>query len=327
MSEAVSLNFDFKDSKQARVPLSTIRENRDSLRPVDRTDPAYQELVESVKKYGVMSPISVREVVDETDGKTYYGLVDGLHRFNASMDAGLDTIPVSIGTLEETQLIAAQILANVQKIDTKPVQYTKALLKLMAAEPTLTRTELAARLAKTPQWLDDRLSLQKLEPSIAKLVDEGKISLTNGVSLTGLPHEVQLELKEKAMTESATVFGTEASNKKKEILKAKREGRPAVEEFVPQERLHRISEIKTEIASLGNGTGELADELRKLEITNPIAAAKFALEWALHLNPIAVAAARAKWENDKKAKDEKKKADALAREEKKLNEMKNPVPV
>lgn len=320
--ETIKLDFDFKNSKQARVPLSMIRENKDTLRTVDRSDVAYQELVDSVKQYGVMQAISVREVKDPTDGKTYYGLIDGLHRFNASLDAGLETIPVSIGTLEETQLLAAQILANVQKVETKPVQYSKALVKLMSADQTLTRSELASRLSKSPAWLDDRLNLQKLEPSIAKLVDENKITLTNAYALTPLPHDVQLELKDKAMTDSPTVFGTLASNRKKEILKAKREGKPVVAEFVPTERNKKVLEVKNELAALKAGTGELADAIRKANITKPMDAAALALEWAIHLDPATVAAAKTKWEAEQKAKEEKKKADAIAREQKKLDELK-----
>lgn len=314
-------DFDFKKSKQMRVPLDKIRENKDALRPVDRSLPEYQELVESVRRHGVMNAISVREVIDPTDKQVYYGLIDGLHRFNASIDAGLTDIPVSVGTLEETQLLAAQILANVQKVETKHAQYSKALLKLMAADPTLTKTELATRLSKSTQWLDDRLSLNKLEPNIAKLVDDNKITLTNAYALSRLPHADQVDLKDKAMTESPTVFGTTASNRGKEIAKARREGRPQTPEFIPNFRLHKVAEVQAEITNVKNGTGPLMDQVRKLNLTKPAEVAALALEWAIHGDPETLAKAKADWEQEQKDKKEKQKADAIKREAQKLADL------
>ena len=82
------------------VNVSDIYEPEESLRKVDRTHEAYLGLVESIRLKGVMNPITVREVQNE-DGETIYGLVDGLQRLSASRDAGEETIPCHVIDVEE----------------------------------------------------------------------------------------------------------------------------------------------------------------------------------------------------------------------------------
>jgi len=314
-------DFDFKGhTTLAHIPINKIRENVEALRTVvDKTDEKYLESLDSVKKRGIMNPILVREIKDPTNGEIFYGLIDGLHRFNWALDAGLETIPAHIGSLDDADLLEAQILANVHKIETRPVQYTKALLKIMGVNPLLTKAELSSRLSKSPSWLNDRLQLVKLTPEIQTLVDNGTIGLANAYALSKLPADKQKDLVEAACSQSPAEFVPTATNTLKEIQAAKRQGR-AVDEnkFVPVPRLQRPVTLKDELGFMESGQlsqSKIALLVDKYAGKDPIKAAILATQFALHLDPETITVDEANWrkkraeeEENKKKREEEKKA-------------------
>lgn len=301
-------DFNFKDAKQAKIPLKMIRENSEALRTtVDKESENYLQLVDSVRKRGILNPILVREVRDPATGELLYGLIDGLHRFNACMDAGLEEIPAQIGSLEEGDLLEAQILANIHRIETKPVQYTKALLKILGSNPTLTSAELAGRVSKSDTWLKQRLGLVNLKEDIQKMVDEGAITLTNAYALAQLPHEKQVELVQQAVSKSPTEFCPLANTILKEIQAAKRQGRPAeTNKFHPVERLKKMVDIRTERESAMKdpNTSAVIRAAKANNVANIDQAIIYALSWVLHLDPVSMAADEAQWNKDRATREE-----------------------
>lgn len=310
MSAETNGDFNFREATLGKIPLSKIRENVEALRQnVDKESPQYLELVDSIRKRGILNPILVREIKDPATGDTLYGLIDGLHRFNGAMDAGLTEIPAQIGSMDEGNLLEAQILANVHRIETKPVQYTKALLKILGANPLLTISELAGRLSRSPKWLQDRLGLVKLRESIQKLVDEGTLNLTNAYSLSRLPEDEQDKLLQAAISKSPAEFVPQSTQVQQEIAKAKREGRKAeTATFQPTARLQRLASIKDEqaLAVTNPAQSAVVAGAKANGVTSVEDAVAYALSWTLHLDPVSVAADKAKWEADQKASSEAK---------------------
>lgn len=88
----------------AMVPLAKIKDNPVALRQVDKTKEAYSELVDSIRLKGILNPILVREMKEPGSDETFYAVIDGLHRFTASVDAGLKEIPAYIRNLQESEL-------------------------------------------------------------------------------------------------------------------------------------------------------------------------------------------------------------------------------
>lgn len=315
-------DFNFKSATLGKIPVSKIRENAEALRQtVDKESEEYVQLVDSVRKRGILNPILVREIKDPATGDTLYGLIDGLHRFNAAMDAGLTEIPAQIGSLEEADLLEAQILANVHRIETKPVQYTKALLKILGGNPLLTVTELAGRLSRSPSWLTDRLGLVKLKKEIQEKVDDGTLTLSNAYALAKLPEDKQVDLLQSAIAKSPAEFVPQATQVLKEVNQAKREGRKAeTKQFVPTERLQKLSAIKDQRALANQRPAECpvilgakANGVKTVED-----AIAYALNWCLHLDPVSIAADKAKWEAEQ-AKDAADKAAKKAQKEQAKN--------
>jgi ParB/RepB/Spo0J family partition protein len=299
------------------VLLEDIHEPTVALRGVDKSQEAYVGLVESIKLNGILCPISIREIEVPETGETIYGLADGLQRLNAAKDAGLASIPCQVISCEDGKLIETQIMANVHKIETKPVQYSKALLTILQNNPLMTRSELAASLAKTPSWISERLGLLKLEENIGKTVDEGVINLSNAYALAKLPQEEQHEFVDRAISMTPANFTPVVNARVKELRDAKRKGRDAApEEFqaVPLLRSRKDMVCEMEAPSAGPA---LCDEC-----SPETAPAAFALGvlWALNLDPQSVLVQKANDDERRANKAKAKEASSIERKKKRAKE-------
>ncbi len=292
------------------IALKEIRENPVALRQVNRTTEAYMELVDSIKKEGVLNPIVVRPMTDPTTGDKFYGLIDGLHRYTASMDAGLTDIPAHIKSMEDAQVLISQIITNIHKIETRPVEYSKQLQKILAQDPLLTAASLAAQLGKSVTWLSERLGLLKLDDSLKNLVDEGKINLSNAFSLARLPKEEQATFVDRAMTMSPQEFAPTILNRKKELDTARRRGEDAAPaEFKAPAHLRTIKEVRGEMENPVVGPNLVRsvgfDDLKtKGEVADR--AWKLAVQWVLHQDPASVDIAKKKDEDRRKELQDKR---------------------
>jgi ParB family transcriptional regulator, chromosome partitioning protein len=286
------------------IPLASIRENPVALRAVNRESESYQGIVDSIRQKGFMGAITVRPREDSESGESYYELVDGLHRFNAAKDAGISEINVHIKDLKDDQVLEAQIMANVHKVETRPVEYSKQLIRILQSNPMLTEAELASKISKSASWIKERLGLLKLPENIGGLVDEGKIKLANAYALAKLPEEEQADFVDRAMTMKPDEFIPLAHQRVKEIRDAKRKGEDApAKEFQPVSFLQKLVDIKKE-----DETGEVGKALiKELGIKEPQQAWSLAVKWALHLDPKSVEVQKSKDEQRKAAKAEAKK--------------------
>jgi len=297
-----------------KILISTIRPNPVALRGVDKESEAFLGLVGSIREKGFLGAITVRPQVDSETKQPYYELVDGLHRFTAACIVGLTEINADITDLNDDQVLEAQIVANVHKIETKPVEYTRQLMRILSRNPLMTSAELAAKILKTPAWLNERLSLNKInDESIAAAVNEGKISLSNAYGLAKLPEAEQAAFVDRAITQSPDQFLPAVKARIKEINEAKRKGAEAgVAEFQPVEFLQKLGDIKDA------RTNGLVTTLCKQEnATTAEEGAIAALKWVLHVHSAGISEQKAKDEARKAEVAEAKKRQAAEREARK----------
>ncbi len=297
------------------VPISKIRENPVALRTVDKTSEKFLGLVASIRKIGFVSSITVRELLDSATGEMYYELVDGLHRFTAAKEAGLEMLPVIVQNNDKSGVLSAQLMLNFHRVETKPCEYSRQLRRLFAEDPLLTVGSLAGSLGVTPQWISDRLSLQAItDPKIQKLIDEGKIVLANAYALAKLPPEEQAQQVDAAMTQPAVQFGPTIQKRIKEIKEANRKGGDApAAVFAPVAYMQKPQDVKDEMASLSIGRALIA----ATQTSTPEEAWKLALQWMLHLDQESVSAQKAEYDarQAKKAEELKKRQEAKAARE------------
>jgi ParB family chromosome partitioning protein len=296
-------------SELLNIPIDKIRENQVALRGVNRTDDKFRELVDSVRTNGIITPISVRRKTtakdDKPDGKDFE-LIDGLHRFSAAQEAGLAEIPAQVLDKSNEDALLTQIIANLHKVETRPVEYTKGLIRLLAAHPLMTEAELATMLSQSPTWVGQRLSLTKLHPDIQGLVNDGKINLSNAFPLTKLPQEEQVAWVEKAMTQGVNEFGPAVLKRAKELKDAARKGREAnPAEFEPVAFARKMSEIKDEMEKASTGPS-----LIKSVYPNgatPEQAFALAVAWVMNMDPIS--------QEDQRRRDKERKETAAREKE------------
>ena len=294
--------------KEVRV--AQIRGNTAALRGVDKESESYKGIVDSIKAKGFIGVISAREKTDPDTNEVYYELADGLHRFTAACEAGVESLSVDVVDWTDEQMLEVQIMMNTHKVETKPVEYTKGLIRLLNANPMLTEAELAKRLGKSGAWLRERLNLKKIENEhISNLIDDGKICLTNAFMLAKLPVDEQLDFLDRAMTMDATEFAPSVTARIKELKDAKMKGKDAEPaEFVPVAHLQKLAVIKDEM-DVPNTLVALAAQENVSDVTGTI---KLVLSWILNLDPVSVAA--------QKAKDAERKAIAAAAKDKRAKE-------
>ena len=301
------------------IKTSEIRENPVALRAVDRESESYIGLRDSIALVGVMNAINVRERTEVVEDVTitYYELCDGLHRYTAAVDAGITELNVQILTLDNAAMLEAQIMANVHRIDMKPVQYTQQMNRIFAGNPTMTMADMAVRLCKSSSWIGQRLGLLKLEKSVAELVDAGKIKISNAVVLAKLPHEEQVNFVDSAITLGVEEFAPQVQARTKELRDAKLQGRtPGTITFEPTARFQKMADLRLELDTPTVGPAICAQNKAKS------ADQGFALgvRWAVNMDPASVevqracAQERAQKLSEAKAKRTADRADKKVRE-------------
>lgn len=297
----------------AEVLIHCIKPAEVALRAVDTTSEEFLGLVSSIERDGILNAISVTDLGDGT-----YGLVDGLHRYTAAKAAGLKTLPVVIKDLDAVRLMEAQIIANIHKVDTKPVDYTKQLYRLMNADPLMTIGDLASRLSRPVSWLNQRLSLSNLTKPIQELVNEGQINLSNAYALAKLPQEEQAEYVDRAQTDPPGQFVPVVSQRVKQIRDANKKGKDAAPaEFEPISRLISKKDVE---AVLNNPSTVAAKVLEEEGVSDLQGAFTAALKWVLNLNKSGVEEQRARYEQRKAQLKEAQEKAKKQREEKRQEE-------
>lgn len=303
---------DVKVGELKMIPIAEIRENPVALRLVNRQSEEYQQMLGSVRKTGVINPIVVRRKAtgkgDKADGKNYE-IIDGLHRYTTSMEAGLSTIPANILDMTDAETYAAQIVGNFQKVETTPTQYTRGLVRILGLNPLMTQAELAAMLSVSPAFIDQRLSLTNLVKSIGQLVDSGRINLTNAFSLASLPQSEQPEWVERALTQQTGEFVQQVKARVKKLKEDRRAGRETSPEvFTPTPHMRAMSELKAAYFDGLAGKPTAADDIIRVNnIQTPREAFLMGVAWALMMDPEAQDAARKK-DADRKQRDADAKA-------------------
>jgi ParB/RepB/Spo0J family partition protein len=308
-----------KPSVQKTVAISDIRTNPVALRELQKDSEAYHNLVADIGRRGILLPITVMEKTDEATNEVFYQIIDGLHRFSGACDNNLEAIPGVVLDISENDVVETQIAANLVKVDTKPVEYTKALQRMFSVNPTLTVPELAERISQSTAFIMQRLSLLKLDPTIQKLVDQGEIKLANGYSLAKLPKEEQHEWTDRAMALPPAEFQPAVNARVKEIAEAKKTGRASGPvEYQAVARLRKLAEIKKEIDA---ATPEVGPALcAQSGVTTAAEGFALALKWVASLDVNSVNAGKQKWEAQRKASDEARKKAAAIREAKRMQE-------
>lgn len=189
-------------------------------------DETLSELAESIKEFGIVTPIITRPKEDG-DG---YEVIAGQRRVRASELAGINTVPAFVLPLDRDRAIITLVDSNLQRENILPSERAFAYkMKSEAMKRQGFRTDLTSSQVVTKLRTDDKVAqgfgvgrmtvqrfirLTELIPPILQMVDEGKIALTHAVELSFLKKDEQENLFATMESEEATPSLSQAQRMK-----------------------------------------------------------------------------------------------------------------
>ncbi len=145
------------------------------------------QLSESIKKYGVLQPITVRQM------DSHYVIVMGERRYRSSKLASKKTIPCIVKNYENNDVLEVQIIENLQRKDVEPTEEAEAIAYL---SDKYSAFEIAKRLGRTDNFIRQRLKLAGLIEGFKHFVRNGEMTISLGVGVALFePEEQQLMLE------------------------------------------------------------------------------------------------------------------------------------
>ena len=151
-----------KDIAVTYIQMDKIFANPSQPRKVFK-DEALEELSGSIKEYGVLQPILLRD-----DGKGYT-IIAGERRFKAAKLAGLDKIPAIIKTMDSREVALIALVENVQREDLNFLEEARGYKKLMD-DFGLTQTEIAEKMNKKQSTISNKIRLLTLPEDIQESI-------------------------------------------------------------------------------------------------------------------------------------------------------------
>ena len=238
-----------KLSKIRDIPLSQIDEFPDHPFKV-LMDEDMQQLVESIKRNGVMTPATVRL---KEDGR--YELVSGHRRKKACELAGLETLKCEVKELTRDEAIIVMVESNLQRSTILPSEKAFAYkMRLEAMDrqgqrndltstPMVSKSrsneELADKVGESREQIRRFIRLTELVPEILQMVDERQIAFRPAVEISYLNEEQQYTLLEAMSYNDATPSLAQAIKMKKFMQEGKLTGeviQSIMEEEKPNQR-------------------------------------------------------------------------------------------
>ena len=186
-------------SSISEIALSAIVANPDQPRR-SFDEEAMQELADSIREHGVISPITLRDNGDGT-----YMIIAGERRFRASKLAGLERIPAYIRTAKDEQVMEWALIENIQREDLDAIEIALAYQRLMD-DYNLTQERMSERVGKKRATVANYLRLLKLPAEIQVGIKEKKIDMGHARAILGSPSpERQLQLYQRILREGLSV--------------------------------------------------------------------------------------------------------------------------
>lgn len=212
-------------SKIRDIPISEIDEFPDHPFKV-LMDEDMEQLVESIKRNGVMTPATVRL---KEDGR--YELISGHRRKKACELAGLETLKCEVKELTRDEAIIVMVESNLQRSTILPSEKAFAYkMRLEAMDrqgqrsdltstPMVSKSrsneELAERVGESREQIRRYIRLTELVPEILQMVDERQIAFRPAVEVSYLTEEQQYTLLEAMEYNDATPSLAQAIKMKK----------------------------------------------------------------------------------------------------------------
>lgn len=191
------------------IPPSQIEPNPQQPRTVF-DDEALAELEYSIREFGLMQPIVVRELPSAKPGGIRYQLIMGERRWRASTAVGLEAIPAIVRETQDGDMLRDALLENIHRAQLNPLEEAAAYQQLLE-EFGVTHEELAVRIGRSRPVVTNMIRLLKLPIPVQRRVAAGVLSAGHARALLALDSgaEAQEALAARIVAEGLSVRATE----------------------------------------------------------------------------------------------------------------------
>jgi ParB family chromosome partitioning protein len=165
------------------------------------------ELVHSVREFGVLQPVIVREV----DGS--YELIMGERRTRAAREAGLDSIPAIVRETADEDLLRDALLENLHRSQLNPLEEASAYQQLLE-DFGITQEQLSQRIGRSRPQISNTIRLLRLPVPVQQRVAAGVLSAGHARAILSLDDtDAMARLADKIVNEDLSVRAAEAAAK------------------------------------------------------------------------------------------------------------------
>jgi ParB family chromosome partitioning protein len=228
------------------------------------------ELVESIKAFGIKEPLLGKSKENPDDGVEIYA---GFRRLEAAKIAGLTTVPVIVVKRREVtkkQMLLINITENVQREDLNPIDEANAYARLQQ-DHQMSTTDIAQALGIKQRRIEKRFALLKLQDVIRDAVHEGRISITAALEIDRLPREKQgkfLEIAEDLSGKKLELLVNKELEKLQKKIEETEKAPKESTEADPASITEMIRVISKSTTVIGAGLGFDAEKIDRLKAIN-----------------------------------------------------------
>lgn len=182
-------------------------------------DEKMDEMVESVKQYGILVPVIVRK--REEGG---YELISGHRRHHAATLAGLETIPVMVKDCNDDEATVIMVDANIQREDISISEKAKAYrmkydaMKHQGVAGGISLDEMSEAAGESRKTIQRLIYLSNLSEELLEMIDCKKLGMAQGVDLAFVSSEDQ-DTVLRVMKDTGIVINMEQSARIKNAVK------------------------------------------------------------------------------------------------------------
>jgi len=198
-----------ESSSGKRLPVDFIIANRANPRRTFDAD-QLEELTNSIREKGVMSPLLVRP----TDDPNVFELIAGERRWRAAQKAGLHDVPVIVREVDDKEALELAIIENVQRADLNPLEEAMGYGQLIE-QFEYTQQDLAQVIGKSRSHVANTLRLLRLPEEVRRMVASG--TLTAGHARTLITVEDPAALARQIVDKGLSVRDAEALSQQREL--------------------------------------------------------------------------------------------------------------
>lgn len=207
------------------LPLRLIRPNPGQPRQIFE-ETALAELADSIEKYGLLQPISVRRIA------TGYELIAGERRLRAAALAGLSEVPCLVMQMDDRESEMAAMVENLQRRDLDFVEEARGLKRMMV-QWGLSQEQIAATVGKSQSAVANKLRILQHSEGVLEALRRGGLTERHARALLQLrTEEEKMSVIEKIVKGELSVVQTENLIKQTYSKTSGAHNKLAVEEFV-----------------------------------------------------------------------------------------------